>query len=483
MAPLPNSGNPISMLMIFDEFGPYRTNGNGYEFDDYTGTTYWMNDYPYSVGKFTTTKNNLTLADFYGKRATDPVVPGLQRINASTVFTVPSYRNLLNIRVWGGGGGGGSASYKGGEVLGTSGSASSASVRHTNAVTVLTSQGGVRGRQASRGGEVAGGAGGASNMTTTPSNRSPNPSREGDSNSSNNGRPNVDVGGSICTNGGNGGNAEAGGDGGSTVSITSAVVIEALAGDQIFTSRSLVGRVTSHGGSYPLQAIITGGGFMQQHGVRLGIVNSNWGLTTGVNFPGTGTYTFTMSAFQSGSVSIDSAPGVDLQIPNGGSKNIVVTEGDHNISVSASDNSGLAKDGMRNPTFALTITVATNITSGGETRRYVLAAGEGGVGGVGRNNGGPANASAGERPGGGGGGAGYCFNKGKVSAGGSGGGSGGFVSQNFATNKAKLGLTNSYEGLIPGQKITVVIGAGGNGANGDANGGNGGAGQVIINWT
>jgi|APGre2960657404_1045060.scaffolds.fasta_scaffold04776_6 hypothetical protein len=323
MAPLPNSGNPISMQMIFDEFGPYRTNGNGFEIDDYTGTTYWMNDFPYSSGKFTTTKNNLTLADFYGKRATDPVVPGLQRINASTVFTVPPYRNLLNIRVWGGGGGGGSASYKGGEALGTSGSSSSATVRHLGATTVLTSQGGVRGRQASRGGTIAGGAGGASNMTTTPSNRSPNPSREGDSNSSNNGRPNVDVGGSICTNGGNGGNAEG----------------------------------------------------------------------------------------------------------------------------------------------------------------VILAGGEGGVGGVGIFNRGAANASAGERPGGGGGGAGYCFNKGKVSAGGSGGGSGGFVSQNFATNKARLGLTNSYEGLVAGQKITVVIGAGGNGANGDANGGNGGAGQVIINWT
>jgi hypothetical protein len=46
-----------------------------------------------------------------------------------------------------------------------------------------------------------------------------------------------------------------------------------------------------------------------------------------------------------------------------------------------------------------------------------------------------------------------------------------------------LNLTNSYEGLVPGQKIVVVIGAGGNGANGDQNGGNGGAGQVIINWT
>jgi hypothetical protein len=479
MAPLPNSGNPISMQMIFDEFGPYRTNGNGFEIDDYTGTTYWMNDFPYSSGKFTTTKNNLTLADFYGKRATDPVVPGLQRINASTVFTVPPYRNLLNIRVWGGGGGGGSASYKGGEALGTSGSSSSATVRHLGATTVLTSQGGVRGRQASRGGTIAGGAGGASNMTTTPSNRSPNPSREGDSNSSNNGRPNVDVGGSICTNGGNGGNAETGGDGGSTVSITSAVVIEALAGDQIFTSRSLVGRVT---GSYALQAVTSGGGFMQQHGVRLGTTNNNWGLTTGVNFPGTGTYTFTMSAFQQGSVTLDN---VDLKLPNGTPKNIVVTEGDHNISVSASDSSGLAKDGLRNPTFALTIVAATNITSGGETRRYVLAAGEGGVGGISRFNAGGAGArgTAGERPGGGGGGAGYCFNKGKVSAGGSGGGSGGFVSQSFATNKARLGLTNSYEGLVAGQKIVVVIGAGGNGGNGDQSGGDGGNGQVIINWT
>ena len=333
MAPLPKSGNPISMLMIFEEFGPNRTNGNGYEFDDYTGTAYWLNDYPYSEGKFTTTQNNLTLADFYGKRGTDPVQVGTTIFNSSAAFQVPSYRTSVRIECWAGGGGGGGSTYKWGGEYGpypanaSDGNLSSVTVRHTNAVTVITSNGGERGFTAEqRGGEIRGGNAGTRSIITTPSDHSP-----------------------IAPDGGN---------------------------------------VTSG----------SGGGADGQAARRVGIC-TNGG--------------------RGGDAKDGSVPG------------------------------GLGGDGGQ--------------TSGGS----------GGRGG-----------SNGTRRGGGGGGAGYCFNKGKSSTGASGGGSGAYASQSFATNKRQFNLTNSYEGLVPGQKITIVVGAGGAGGGGGetTTGGAGGAGQVIITW-
>ena len=167
MAPLPSSG-PISLQMIYDEFVSKRTNGNGYELDDYRGSIYWLADYPYTQGSFSTS-GNLNISEFYGKRATDPVAPGsINYDSGSGTISTPAYRQYVKIEAWGGGGGGGPAIYgwDSGRAEyplnnGTNGGTTSISLTHIGGSTSMTSTGGVGGSYGFRRGSQRNGPGGA----------------------------------------------------------------------------------------------------------------------------------------------------------------------------------------------------------------------------------------------------------------------------------------------------------------------------------
>ena len=179
MAPLPSSG-PISLQMIYDEFVSKRTNGNGYELDDYRGSIYWLADYPYTQGSFSTS-GNLNISEFYGKRATDPVTPGsINYDNGSGTISTPAYRQYVKIEAWGGGGGGGPAIYgwDSGRAEyplnnGTNGGTTSISLTHIGGSTSMTSTGGVGGSYGFRRGPKngSGGANGTGSISSAIANK------------------------------------------------------------------------------------------------------------------------------------------------------------------------------------------------------------------------------------------------------------------------------------------------------------------------
>ena len=179
MAPLPSSG-PISLQMIYDEFVSKRTNGNGYELDDYRGSIYWLADYPYTQGSFSTS-GNLNISEFYGKRATDPVAPGsINYDNGSGTISTPPYRQYVKIEAWGGGGGGGPAIYgwDSGRAEyplnnGTNGGTTSISLTHIGGSTSMTSTGGVGGSYGFRRGPKngSGGANGTGSISSAIANK------------------------------------------------------------------------------------------------------------------------------------------------------------------------------------------------------------------------------------------------------------------------------------------------------------------------
>lgn len=174
MAPLPSSG-PISLQMIYDEFVSKRTNGNGYELDDYRGSIYWLADYPYTQGSFSTS-GNLNISEFYGKRATDPVTPGsINYDSGSGTISTPVYRQYVKIEAWGGGGGGGPAIYgwdngraEHPKDNGTNGGTTSISLTHIGGSTSMTSTGGVGGNFGFRRGPKngSGGANGTGSISS-----------------------------------------------------------------------------------------------------------------------------------------------------------------------------------------------------------------------------------------------------------------------------------------------------------------------------
>jgi len=108
------SSGPISMKNIRDEFYNNRTEGDGWQLDDYLGATYWNVDYPYALGRFSTTRSQIDMQHFQGKSATDPVVSGSifdTTPGSNKIFKIPVFRTSIKFEAWGGGGGAGTGDH------------------------------------------------------------------------------------------------------------------------------------------------------------------------------------------------------------------------------------------------------------------------------------------------------------------------------------------------------------------------------------
>ena len=97
-------------MTIHDNKSPIRLSEIAAEFNHNNLSTKkgqtWYLDGVLTTGTFATAQ--LRYSDFYLKRATDPAAAGSYDAPVgSTTFTVPLYRNNLNVKVWGGGGRGG----------------------------------------------------------------------------------------------------------------------------------------------------------------------------------------------------------------------------------------------------------------------------------------------------------------------------------------------------------------------------------------
>jgi hypothetical protein len=128
---LPSSG-PLSIGQINAEFG------RGNNLNAYRGSTYYIPGIP---GSFTFPSGSISIFNFYGTSATNPVIPGNVTYNSpgNYNFIVPIYNTLI-IQVWGGGGGGAYYS-SGGYANGGPGGTSSA----TTSAGTITATGGQNG--------------------------------------------------------------------------------------------------------------------------------------------------------------------------------------------------------------------------------------------------------------------------------------------------------------------------------------------------
>lgn len=101
--PTPPSGQ-ISIATINANFG------RGTNLNAYRGTI-WYQPNSLNFGYFPT--GAISLSDFYNKQPNDPATSGAADYGSPGTygFTVPLYRNFLQIQVWGGGGAGGPYTY------------------------------------------------------------------------------------------------------------------------------------------------------------------------------------------------------------------------------------------------------------------------------------------------------------------------------------------------------------------------------------
>jgi hypothetical protein len=143
----------VSITTIKDEYLNLRTNGDGNEIDDYRGTTYYLTDPPYTKLKFPTT-GEISLENFRGTQAADPVVPSVTDFTENGSFS-PIFRNFVKIEAWGGGGGGGPGIYdsSSGVPLVNGGTGGTSTV--TVSTTTMTSTGGGGGKYGLRRGDKA----------------------------------------------------------------------------------------------------------------------------------------------------------------------------------------------------------------------------------------------------------------------------------------------------------------------------------------
>jgi hypothetical protein len=102
--PTPSSGQ-ISFAQLGSAFGTYSM-------ASLRSTTWYQ---PNSLNTGTFSSSNLGINQFYNKQGNDPASTGYYDFTAPGTYSlyIPLYRNLLQIRTWGGGGGGG-RSVKGG---------------------------------------------------------------------------------------------------------------------------------------------------------------------------------------------------------------------------------------------------------------------------------------------------------------------------------------------------------------------------------
>lgn len=166
----PDPGQPISILDIKRVFGAGLNQTPGEDLNDYHGVAYWNTTYPFAAGKFNTTLGTqLTLQDFYSKTATDPATAGsiLYTSSGSSNFTVPVFRNSIQIEVWGAGGGGGAGHHDYTPPAGASGGLSSITVSKTNGVFQANTYGGGGGGSGYRYGNQNGSGGGGGTYITS----------------------------------------------------------------------------------------------------------------------------------------------------------------------------------------------------------------------------------------------------------------------------------------------------------------------------
>ena len=104
--PTPSSG-PISIGVINQNFGR-GTNLNAYR------NTIWYQPNSLTFGYFS--GGAINLSDFYNKQPNDPAGSGAADFNSPGTYywTVPLFRNFIQIQVWGGGGAGGPYDRNGG---------------------------------------------------------------------------------------------------------------------------------------------------------------------------------------------------------------------------------------------------------------------------------------------------------------------------------------------------------------------------------
>lgn len=96
---LPSSG-PLSLQDINNEFG------RGANLNAYRGTPYF---FPGNINQYYFPSGTISISNFYGTQANNPVTPGSQSFTAAgaSTFTVPLF-NTMTVQIWGGGGSGGS---------------------------------------------------------------------------------------------------------------------------------------------------------------------------------------------------------------------------------------------------------------------------------------------------------------------------------------------------------------------------------------
>ena len=143
----------VSITTIKNEYLNLRTNGGGDEIDDYRGTQYYLIDSPFTKLKFPTT-GEISLENFRGTQAADPVVPSVTDFTENGSFS-PIYRNFVKIEAWGGGGGGGPGIYdsSSGVPLVNGGTGGTSTV--TVSTTSMTCTGGGGGKYGLRRGDKA----------------------------------------------------------------------------------------------------------------------------------------------------------------------------------------------------------------------------------------------------------------------------------------------------------------------------------------
>lgn len=143
---LPSSG-PLSLQAINSEFG------RGTNLNAYRGTQYYT---PSSGTAFYFPSGTISISDFYGTQANDPVTPGSVTYSSpgTYYFNVPLYRTL-SIELWGGGGSGVSNSSSGG----TGGTSSIGALS-------MVANGGIGGAQLGGGAQQGGPGGSASGGNT-----------------------------------------------------------------------------------------------------------------------------------------------------------------------------------------------------------------------------------------------------------------------------------------------------------------------------
>lgn len=174
----PSTGQPISIDDIRIVFGLGNNLNTGDDLDDFHGIYYYDTFYPYARGRFNTAAGSpLTLSDFYDKSAIDPAQPGFfydDTAGVNKTYTLPVFRNSIQIAMWGAGGGGGSGFYK--TDLSTSGSNGSntlvSGTFSNNTNFTITAAGGISGKSNTPSKDGAAGAGGSTAIT--PSFASPN---------------------------------------------------------------------------------------------------------------------------------------------------------------------------------------------------------------------------------------------------------------------------------------------------------------------